>query len=127
MTIDLTRSTARPEASSGTNTVNLGAAVSFVELDGSSAGDTIRGADGDEFLNGNQGNDSIQGRAGADTLVGADGRDRLTGGSGVDTFDGGPAPDNIQARDGVAEDVNCGGGNDTVNADAVDTLTNCET
>jgi hypothetical protein len=57
---------------------------------------------------------------------GGDGADGLFGGGAVDSFDGGLGDDNIIARDGNAEDVNCGIGNDTAVTDDPDTRLSCE-
>jgi Ca2+-binding RTX toxin-like protein len=125
--INLVPSTSRPEARSGENTVNLGATVSFAELDGGSAGDSVMGTAKGEFLNANQGNDTINGRGGIDTLVGMDGKDTLVGGSGGDSFEAGPGADIIKAADNAVDQIDCGGGRDTVFFDqGMDTLTNCE-
>ena len=55
------------------------------------------------------------------TFNGGDGNDGLFGGGGTDTFNGGAGNDNIVARDGRAEQVNCGNGNDTAITDDADT------
>jgi Putative metal-binding motif len=57
---------------------------------------------------------------------GGAGNDGLFGGGGLDTFDGGPDDDNVIARDGRAEQVDCGDGNDTAISDDADTRTSCE-
>lgn len=58
------------------------------------------------------------------------------GGDGDDTISGGPAPDRlygdagndtIDARDGLADVVDCGAGDDRAELDAIDTAVNCET
>jgi hypothetical protein len=67
-------------------------------------------------------------------LIGGRGPDRLRGGPGRDGFnisEGAemPAPgnDRISARDGVADEINCGGGVDTAIVDPVeDGIYNCE-
>jgi Putative metal-binding motif len=59
-------------------------------------------------------------------LNGGDGNDALFGGGGIDTFDGGLGDDNIVARDGHAEQVNCGQGHDTAITDDADTRISCE-
>ena len=126
--IDLVPRASRPEASSGRNAVNLGATVSFAELDGGAAGDSIAGTARGEFLNANQGDDTVNGRGGSDTVVGADGRDRLIGGPGADSFEAGPRADTVNAADNTADQqIDCGGGRDTVFFDqGLDVLTNCE-
>jgi hypothetical protein len=45
----------------------------------------------------------------------------------VDDFDAGAGEDALRALDGNAEEVNCGADTDAFVADAVDTLTGCET
>jgi hypothetical protein len=60
------------------------------------------------------------------TIDGGDGADTLTGGGAADTILGGDGADTIDARDGVVDSVDCGPGADTVQADAIDVLTNCD-
>jgi Ca2+-binding RTX toxin-like protein len=111
------------------------------DVPGVTAGDT--GADvitsplaTNDFLSGDQGNDTIdagagddevRGEDGNDVLKGGDGNDKLFGGSGADSIDGGNGDDTIQSNDGVVDKVACGPGNDSVVADTVDELTDCET
>ena len=130
VTMDLIQSPSRPEARSGNNRLNFAAAVAIVEVDGGSSGDTIKGQADADSLNGIQGSDTINGRAGIDTLTGMDGNDTLVGGSGGDLFDAGPGADKIKAADNEADDIDCGGGNDTVffdkNVDNFLNATACE-
>ena len=60
------------------------------------------------------------------TFNGGDGNDGLFGGGGIDTFRGGAGADNVISRDGRAEIVDCGSGNDTAISDDADTRTSCE-
>ncbi len=102
-------------------------------------------------LTGNGGNDKLSGFDYDDTVDGGAGNDTLTGGYGNDTITGGPGADTIyadvssttcsyiqcrlpqgndtiEARDGEADQIDCGVGSDTAYVDAVDTAsTNCET
>ncbi|HET6548343.1 MAG TPA: putative metal-binding motif-containing protein, partial [Solirubrobacter sp.] len=57
---------------------------------------------------------------------GGGGADGLYGGGGLDIFDGGPGNDTLIARDGRAEQVNCGDGTDTAITDDTDTRSSCE-
>ncbi len=87
----------------------------------------ISGGGGDDRLLGGAGSDTLDGGDGNDVLVGGAWDDRLIGGPGVDSFDGDgdtlyPGNDRIEARDGVAESINCGIGADTAIIDANDTV-----
>ena len=57
---------------------------------------------------------------------GGTGNDGLFGGGGRDRFVGGIGDDNIVSRDAVAEDVDCGDGNDTAISDDGDARISCE-
>ena len=52
--------------------------------------------------------------------------DTLDGGAGEDAFEARKGNDLIRAADGERDVVDCGDGSDTVQADAIDQLTNCE-
>jgi Ca2+-binding RTX toxin-like protein len=87
------------------------------DLSGEQGNDVLTSGGGDDILNGDEGNDSLDSGAG---------NDKLTGATGTDGFAAGAGDDAIVAADGLAEKVDCGDGNDTVTADAQDTLTGCE-
>ena len=53
--------------------------------------------------------DVLTGSRYAQHLTGGDGDDRITGGAGEDLLSGGPGNDRIDARDGEADAVDCGG------------------
>ncbi len=122
-------------------------------IDGTLAGDTLDGRDGNDVLNGlagddclfgrngadrvygGDGNDTVKGHAGADRLsggagddqlIGGTGNDRILGGTGENTYRGQSGDDVISARNGVAEDVNCGAGDDRARVDADDVVRGCE-
>ncbi|WP_022930494.1 hypothetical protein [Patulibacter americanus] len=83
------------------------------------------GGGGDDRLLGSSGDDALDGGDGNDTLVGGAFNDTLIGGPGVDALDGDgdtlyPGNDRIEARDGIAESINCGIGADTAIIDAAD-------
>ena len=99
------------------------------DLYGHAGRDTIDGGGGDDLLNGGTGEDVIRGGTGDDALEGSADGDVLDGGPGRDFFEGdnecAAAPctggsDDIQARDGEQDTVNCGVGADTATVDAVD-------
>jgi Ca2+-binding RTX toxin-like protein len=87
--------------------------------------DTLNGSEAGDTLDGELGNDIIDGKGGNDTLLGGSGDDTLTGGAGVDSFNGAAGGDTIDSKDGVAERVDCGIGNDTVIVDANDDQHQC--
>jgi Ca2+-binding RTX toxin-like protein len=114
-------------------------------LVGGEANDVLTG-DGDaNEIRGFAGADAISGGGGADLLFGSgargvnpaatlavensfvDGADTFDGGAGADTVDANEGDDVIEVRDGLADSVACGPGNDTGRRDAVDTLAaDCE-
>jgi hypothetical protein len=71
--------------------------------------------------------DTLTGSAAANVLRGGGGGDTLDGKGGADQLFGEGGDDTIRARDGVADTIDCGDGNDTVQADAQDTVIACET
>ena len=101
------------------------------DLAGMSGDDIVVGGPGEDQLSGGLGNDQIGGGDGADLLQGDDGDDELVGGDGADRFWGDDVgacstyscpsgQDRIASRDGIAEPVNCGPGEDSVEIDADD-------
>ena len=100
------------------------------ELIATADSSTIRGLGGDDRLIGADGADSLEGGEGADYLEGGFGPDVLDGGGGVDQFVGDKTErdviasgnDQIRARDGLAEQINCGIGSDSAIVDAADVV-----
>ncbi len=82
------------------------------------------------------GADQLTGGPVGDELTGGDGNDTLSGGDGDDPWSAtsaptpstaAPGPIGSLVRDGLADDVSCGDGVDTVEADALDTVAaDCE-
>lgn len=95
-------------------------------LDGGAGSDIVKGGRGNDRLTGGRGNDRLAGGAGKDTLNGGSGNDRLDGGVGKDSFKAGSGNDTVNSKDGTAETVNCGAGQDKVTADKADKLKSCE-
>jgi hypothetical protein len=89
-----------------------------VEMLGGGGADTMTGGEPDDVFVANDGND---------TIVGGGGHDEIDAGEGADHVDAGPGDDKVSVRDGVADDVVCGPGADTVEADTLDRVTgDCE-
>ena len=93
---------------------------------GGGGADYVAGRTGDDDLSGGGGNDRIRGQEDDDDLAGGSGDDRLNGGEGTNEYDGGRGDDRIDARNGVAEDVRCGPGEDTAILDNRDDPSGCE-
>ena len=123
---------------------------------GGTAGDTMTGSGGPNWFYGMDGNDNIQGGAGDDnlrgdggddTVLGEDGTDDVSGGGEDDVLDGGRGTDHvygeyvngcivricvggadeIRARDGARDVVDCGEGTDRAALDQLDeTIDTCE-
>jgi Ca2+-binding RTX toxin-like protein len=108
---------------------------------GTAGNDVVNANSGDDSVRGGAGNDELTGSSGADTLAGESGNDTLYGGEGDDRVDGGPGLDSLFgdysscsaygcssgndqlfARDGEADALNCGAGADSAQVDTVDTL-----
>jgi Ca2+-binding RTX toxin-like protein len=86
---------------------------------GGAGNDTLRGDAENNLLYGQAGDDYLWGGQGADTLDGGPGTDQLIGDT-IYAYEGGDGNDRIEARDGERDEVMCGGGEDTVIADAND-------
>jgi Ca2+-binding RTX toxin-like protein len=84
---------------------------------GTARADQLRGTAYADMLDGRAGRDHLFGFAGSDVLFGGPGRDKIDAQAGNDT---------IYARDKSRDIVGCGPGRDTVTADKIDKLTNCE-
>jgi len=85
---------------------------------GDGAANYVEGGDG--------GNDTLYGRGGNDTLLTSDGDDKVVGGPGSDEIATWGGDDRVNSRDGEPDTIRCGAGTDTVVADPLDTLTDCE-
>ena len=89
----------------------------------SASRDHVNGGAGDDLIFGEGGVDTPAGGIGADRIIGGDDKDFIVGGGNADTIDS--ASDETLSP--VADEVDCGGGVDTVTADAVDIVAaNCE-
>ena len=78
---------------------------------------TMLGGAGADRLTGGPANDELAGDNGDDTLTANGGDDTLDGGIGSDKIDAGTGNDTVRARDGIADDIRCGAGSDSVEAD----------
>jgi RTX calcium-binding nonapeptide repeat (4 copies) len=102
---------------------------------------TVQGRGGSDVLLAGAGRQTLDGGAGDDRIEGGFGDDVLTGGPGRDViaadFTGSQCGwlqsctiphgnDTVNARDGEADSIDCGVGEDTAVVDAVDTVSNCE-
>ena len=96
-----------------------GSAGQHYELDGSAFS-------GRSVLGTGNGNDLVRTGPGPDDLQAGAGNDNIDSGPGADIVNAGNGNDTVGVRDGSQDLVDCGGGTDTVTADAVDVLTGCE-
>ena len=109
---------------------------------GQDGGMVVRSLGGDDQIQTGSQKDDLDGGAGADTIAGGFGDDTITGGPGADVIvaDGGTVycgyytcevpfgNDRVLARDGEVDSVDCGVGQDSVEADVDDVVAaNCET
>ncbi len=88
---------------------------------------------GDDLIRGLDGRDRIGGGDGGDTMYGGRGEDVLNGGGGEDRIYGGPGDDYVSSvGDNAVDQVDCGGGTDTVDRslvigpDKADVFVDCE-
>jgi hypothetical protein len=79
-----------------------------------------------EQAEGGSGDDMLTGGETPDALLGGAGDDRLTGGGGADALFAGAGDDTLEARDAVADAVDCGAGTDGGHGDPEDRLEGCE-
>lgn len=104
-----------------------GSSVAFpLTIEGRGGGDRVRGGNGGNTLRGDGGNDDLGGGSDPDFLDGGDGNDTIDGLLAADTVRGGSGFDTIEARDGIADDVDCGPDDDSAFTDPVDTRVNCD-
>ena len=101
----------------------------------------LAGGGGNDKLSAFDYDDTVDGGAGDDTLTGGYGNDTVTGGPGRDTIYADVSSttchwiqcrlpqgnDTVHARDGEADQIDCGVGTDTAYVDAADTVSSCET
>jgi Ca2+-binding RTX toxin-like protein len=128
--------TLRGRCMEGTNGADrlIGSAFGDVVVAGP-GNDVIRAGGGDNEIQAQWGNDSIASGAKADYVSAGDGNDVVRSGGGPDTINPGPGrdlvsagtgSDHIIANDGERDVIDCGPGYDSVRADSLDVLTNCE-
>jgi len=127
---------------------NTGDRTSFDRVYGGSGNDTSNGENGNDRMAGGTGDDVQDGGAGNDTIYANLGNDTSYGGEGDDTLwalargdvktdpthpngevdtagdtlDGGPGNDTFRTRDGEADKITCGDGDDTALLDTVDVI-----
>ena len=103
-------------------------------VEGRGGADDLRSGSGRETLDGGAGDDRIEGGFNHDVLTGGPGKDVIygdaTGGNCGGYGQSCTIPfgnDTINARDGEADQIDCGPGEDKAVVDAADTVANCET
>lgn len=105
----------------GTDTANYSNLIDYVDLPAA-----VRVSLDD------QPNDGVDGassnvRADIEDVVGSIGPDEIVGSSAPNRLAGGTGDDTIDARDGGADTVECGGGTDSASVDKADAVSGCET
>jgi RTX calcium-binding nonapeptide repeat (4 copies) len=121
----------------GSNAVEIYAAADREpsSIDGRGGADDLRSGSGRETIDGGGGDDRVEGGFNHDVLTGGPGKDVIYGDSTAGNCGGHGQSctipfgnDTIDARDGEADQVDCGPGDDRAVVDALDTVaTNCET
>ena len=102
----------------GVSFLTLAAGNALADSVSGGGASALRGNDGGERLNGFGKEDGIWGLGGDDDLYGGGGRDLILGGAGDDF---------IEAKDGKADFVGCGSGNDVASVDLADIVArDCE-
>lgn len=96
-------------------------------FDGTGGRNTIVGTLGPDVIVAGGSADKVRGKGGADRVFGGDGSDRLDGGPGRDAVRAGTGADRVLVRDSEVDQVYCGAGRDSVEADASDAVSrDCE-
>jgi len=112
------------------DSVSYAGAPVTVTLDGvandGAAGENDNVASDVEDVFGTDGPDVITGNAADNTIDGNAGNDVINGGPGADGLFGSEGNDEIDSRDGSADRVDCGPGEDTALYDANDVVRDCE-
>ena len=114
-------------------TVEIGSVDSgSSNLAGGGGNDVLKANDTNDTVNGGPGDDIVEGGLGNDTVVGGPGKDMIMGDAssshcGIYSCKIAFGNDTIDARDGEADQVDCGIGEDVAKVDAIDTVANCET
>ena len=104
----------------------LGIAVAALALVVPAAAVTVVGTNAAETIYGTARADTIDGRGGSDKIFAFAGNDVVTGGVGADRIETGFGNDRVLVRDGRKDTVWCGPGKDTVIADRIDAVRDCE-
>jgi Ca2+-binding RTX toxin-like protein len=109
---------------------NIGAGETSVT--GSPGADNIRTWDKHDRIDAGAGNDTIEAGNGNDEITGGPGQDDINADAGPEACNflvcrGAIGNDVVNARDGEADNIDCGVGTDKAIVDAIDTVANCET
>ena len=109
-----------------------GTGAGSTTLIGSPGADRLRSFDYADHVEGRGGDDQIEAGNGDDVIDPGPGRDTVVADAGAGSCNflecrGTYGNDVIHARDGERDSIECGPGNDAVEADAIDVLSNCET
>ena len=89
---------------------------------GGAGPDDVSGFLGNDVVDGGEDDDFVDGGSQNDTVLGGGGNDRLEDTAGVDLLDTGDGDDEVQAFDRFRDQVRCGSGRDSGEADAGDVL-----
>ncbi|BAY78900.1 hypothetical protein NIES25_53790 (plasmid) [Nostoc linckia NIES-25] len=107
---------------SGSDNLNLSAAIGNNYVEGRDGNDTISGSVGNEEFRGGLGQDSLLGQAGNDNLYGEVGNDTLLGGEGNDSLYGGAGNDSLFGGDGDDYFNPAEGADTIIGGNGIDTL-----
>ena len=106
--------------------LTAGATLAESTIATGSSNDVLRSPSGPANMRAGAGDDALYGSAGADRIYGEAGRDVIVAGAGRDIVSGGYGTDTIYTKDGYVDIIDCGGGYDWVQRDALDIAANCE-